>query len=218
MLTWILCHHSIFCSMPISSKRPLSFTFKRPTVAGVPVLTCMLHALCTSSSPLNLSAQHSFTTLCISNCTFLYPAFSRQWTLYHTISHCITLHQHYITCLMETKWCRLDPQNGPPRLLDSKFHIGRFYVEIFIPVGSLIITGCRSMRNCWEKKINLSEPCASSALLRYPALSYGKSKSCFRPLKSDSVRLWRGWELNGAEYFDLQCGFEGLHTLFRFIV
>lgn len=49
-----------------------------PSFGGAPVLTCMLHALCMSSSSLNLSAQYSLTVVCINNCTFLQLAFSRQ--------------------------------------------------------------------------------------------------------------------------------------------
>jgi len=55
---------------------------------------------------------------------------------------------------METEVCRLDIQNGRPRLLDSEFYSGRFYFEIVVPAGSLVITGYQSilfhkkMRNC----------------------------------------------------------------------
>ena len=42
----------------------------QPNFAVVPVLTCMLHALCMSSSSLYLSPQYSLNTLCTNNCIF----------------------------------------------------------------------------------------------------------------------------------------------------
>ena len=40
--------------------------------------------------------------------------------------------------------CLLGPQNGPLLLLDLKFYIVGFYVEIFMPLGSLVIIGYQS--------------------------------------------------------------------------
>lgn len=65
-------------------QQPSSFHVSQQNFAGVSVLTCMLHALCMSSSSLNQSVQYSLTNLRINNITVEQLAFSRRWALHRT--------------------------------------------------------------------------------------------------------------------------------------
>jgi len=133
-----------------------------------------------------------------SHCITLHHTTSHCITLHHTTSHYITLHRHGITCWVETEVCRLDTQNGRPRLLDSKFYIGRFCVEIFVPVGSLVITRhqSNSFKKCVivERRKFFYQSLALQVRCYYTRPWVAESpKAVFVRWKQVQLGQWRGW-------------------------